>query len=158
MYCPKCGRELDLGSGDVRFCRYCGFSLIDTREELQGYSKQKRAGFSIVTWAYTLLLLVALLLQGRYVSLDTRWGYWIPTLLIVLSVSFFASASLSALKPAMFERNKTKNKGEIEGHKEHHDAITAGRSLGEPGERQKVEAHMANHASITEETTRRLDD
>ena len=104
MYCPQCGRELDLDSGDIRFCRYCGFALLDTKESLQGYSQQKRTGFSIVTWSYALLLIVTLLLHGKYVSLDTRWVYWLLTALIVVSVSFFCSAAVSALKPAMFSK------------------------------------------------------
>ena len=70
MYCPQCGRELELDSGETRFCRYCGFSLTDTKEALHGYSEQKRIGFSVVTWAYALLLLVTLLLHGGYVSLE----------------------------------------------------------------------------------------
>ena len=102
MYCPQCGRELELDSGEIRFCRYCGFSLADTKEALHGYSEQKRVGFSVVTWAYALLLVVTLLLHGGYVSLATEWVYWLLTALIVLSVSFFVSAAVSALKPAMF--------------------------------------------------------
>ena len=112
MYCPQCGRELDLDSGDIRFCRYCGFSLLDTKESLQGYSKQKRTGFSIVTWSYALLLIVTLLLHGRYVSLNTGWVYWLLTALIVISVSFFCSAAVSALKPAMFSKSKKTETGE----------------------------------------------
>ena len=77
MYCPQCGRELDLDSGDIRFCRYCGFALLDKKESLQGYSREKGTGFSIVTWSYALLLIVTLLLHGKYVSLDTRWVYWL---------------------------------------------------------------------------------
>jgi hypothetical protein len=38
MYCPQCGRELEFDS-EVRFCRYCGFSLTDTKETLQGFSE-----------------------------------------------------------------------------------------------------------------------
>ncbi len=72
MYCPQCGRELNLDSGDVWFCRYCNFLLTDTKEALQGYSKQKRTGFSIVTWSYALLLIVTLLLHGGY--LPNRGG------------------------------------------------------------------------------------
>src|SRR5918995_542397 len=106
MYCPQCGRELDLGPADIRYCRYCGFSLLDTKEALQGYSKQKRIGFSIVAWSYSLLLIVTLLLHGQYVLLNTGWIYWLLTLLIVLSVSLFVSAAVSALKPAMFSKNK----------------------------------------------------
>lgn len=107
MFCPQCGRELDLESGEIRFCRYCGFSLLDTKEALQGYSQQKRTSFSIVTWSYTLLLIVTLLLHGKYVSLDTRWVYWLLTILIVVSMSFFVSAAVSAMKPAMFSKRKS---------------------------------------------------
>lgn len=110
MYCPQCGRELDLDSEKTRFCRYCGFSLLDTKESLQGYSKQKRAGFSVVAWSYALLLLVTLLLHGQYVSLNTGWVYWLLTILIVASVSFFASAAVSALKPALFSKAKPRDK------------------------------------------------
>lgn len=109
MYCPKCGRELELDSGEIRFCRYCGFSLSDTKEALQGYSEHKRIGFSVVTWAYALLLVVTLLLHGRYVSLDTGWIYWLISILIVVSVSCFVSAAVSALKPALFSKAKNRN-------------------------------------------------
>ena len=109
MYCPQCGRELDLGPSDIRFCRYCGFSLLDTKDALQGYSERKRVGFSIVAWSYSLLLIVTLLMHGQYVSLNTGWVYWLLTMLIVLSVSFFVSAAVSALKPSMFS-NKRRDK------------------------------------------------
>lgn len=114
MYCPKCGRELDLGPGDIRYCRYCGFSLLDTKDALQGYSERKRVGLSIVAWSYSLLLVVTLLLHGQYVSLNTGWVYWLLTLLIVLSVSFFASAAVSAMKPAMFSRSKRPDKATLQ--------------------------------------------
>jgi hypothetical protein len=114
MYCPQCGRELDLDSGEVRFCRYCGFSLVDTKEALHGFSKQKRIGFSIVTWSYALLLLVTLLLHGQYVSLNTGWLYWLLTILIITSVSFFSSAALSALMPARFLKTMRRDKATLE--------------------------------------------
>src|SRR5688572_11312046 len=104
MYCPQCGRELDLDSGDVRFCRYCGFLLTDTKEALQGYSKQKRTGFSVVTWSYALLLIVTLLLHGGYLPIAAGWAYWVPAMLIVVSVSLFVSAAVSAMKPQLFSK------------------------------------------------------
>lgn len=165
MYCPQCGRELDLDSGEVRFCRYCGFSLTDTKEALQGYSKQKRVGFSIVTWSYTLLLLVTLLLHSNYIPLQTGWGYWLSALLIVVSVSFFGSAALSALKPAMF----TKKKGALRSPQNTRDALgdTKSRdaSLLQEGpvsvdqvvqERRTLQDRAP--ASVVENTTRRLGD
>ena len=165
MYCPQCGRELDLDSGEVRFCRYCGFSLIDTKEALQGYSKQKRIGFSIVTWSYALLLLVTLLLHGNYIPLHTGSGYWLSALLIVVSVSFFGSAALSALKPAMF----TKKKGALRSPQNTRDALGDARSrdasLLQEGpanvdqvaqERRTLQNRQPG--SVVEDTTRRLGD
>ena len=114
MYCPQCGRELELDSGEIRFCRYCGFALLDTKDALHGYSEQKRMGFSIVTWSYALLLIVALLLHGKYVSLDTDWVYWLLSIVIVLSVSFFVSAAVSALKPALFTKTMRRDQSALE--------------------------------------------
>jgi hypothetical protein len=121
MYCPKCGRELELDSGEIRFCRHCGFSLTDTKEALHGYSEHKRIGFSVVTWAYALLLVVALLLHGRYVSLDTGWIYWLISILIVVSVSCFTSAAISALKPGLFSKAKQRKKSSAA----HRDSLSA---------------------------------
>lgn len=157
MYCPQCGRELDLGSGDVSFCRYCGFSLIDTREELQGFAKQKRAGFSVVTWAYALLLIVTLLLHGKYVSVDTGWGYWATALLIVLSVSFFVSASFSAMKPAMFARTKRDRNAELGPRTENTGAIPAGQPLREINSRERITANLRQPPSVTKNTTKKFE-
>ncbi len=166
MYCPRCGRELELDSGEIRFCRYCGFSLTDTKEALQGYSEQKRMGFSIVTCAYALLLLVTLLLHGQYVSLDTRWGYWIPTLLIVLSVSFFCSAAVSALKPALFSKAKRQDQTGSEGKADLHPSGAQGASLlsapgvpvSEVGNQGRRRETAREPRSVVEGTTRKLDD
>jgi hypothetical protein len=165
MYCPQCGRELDLESGDVRFCRYCGLSLDDTKDSLQGYSKQKRVGFSVVAWSFALLLMVALLLHENYIPLHTGWGYWLSALLIVLSVSLFTSAALSALKPALFSK-KQSAKGIPEPHGHVYDPLadaqSRGASLphGEPatylGESDKREMEIKRPGSVTEGTTRRL--
>lgn len=169
MYCPQCGRELDLDSGEVRFCRYCGFSLVDTKEALQGYSKQKRTGFSIVTWSYALLLMVTLLLHGEYIPLDTGWGYWLSALLIVVSVSFFGSASLSALKPGMFSKAKRGGKGVLESDEHNRNALRSADSHvaslpASPGvpvtglrAPEQTRAKVEQPPSVTEGTTRRLD-
>ena len=166
MYCPQCGRELDLDSGDVRFCRYCGFSLVDTKESLQGYSKQKRVGFSIVTWSFALLLMVALLMHDNYIPLHTGWGYWLTALLIVVSVSLFASAALSALKPAMFSKKRRSAKEIPEPHENLSAALADAQSRGaalphaQPannlGEQEKRAIEMKRPGSVTEGTTKRL--
>lgn len=169
MFCPQCGRELELDSGEIRFCRYCGFSLTDTKEALHGYSEQKRVGFSIVTWAYALLLIVTLLLHGKYVSLDTGWIYWLMTLLIVASVSFFVSAAISALKPAMFTKGKLREPATIGPRQESAGVLESGK--GNPtaeilpakdparssSNRRQMET-VREARSIVEGTTRKLED
>ena len=148
MYCPQCGRELNLDSGDVRFCRYCGFLLTDTKEALQGYSKQKRTGFSIVTWSYALLLIVTLLLHGSYIPIAAGWGYWVSAALIVISVSLFASAAVSAMRPQLFSKP-------VGGEKKLDQArstneLHAGTPVTIPLSRRE------NVPSVTESTTKRL--
>ena len=148
MYCPQCGRELNLDSGDVRFCRYCGFLLTDTKEALQGYSKQKRTGFSIVTWSYALLLIVTVLLHGSYIPIAARWGYWVSALLIVGSVSLFASAAVSAMKPQLFSKPGAGEKKLDQASST--NELNAGTSVKLPLSRRE------NVPGVTETTTKRL--
>ena len=169
MYCPQCGRELDLDSSEVRFCRYCGFSLLDTKEALEGYSKQKRTGFSVVTWSYALLLIVALLLHGKYLPLDTRWGYWLSAVLIVVSVSFFSSFAMSAMKPAMFSKYKRGGDGALVPHRDKPNApmsaerdisslpASAGELITELIGPERPMSKVKQPRCVTEGTTKRLD-
>jgi hypothetical protein len=113
MYCPQCGRELDLDSGEVRFCRYCGLSLGDTKEALHGYSEHRRIGFTVVTASYALMIVLFTLLQGKYVSLDTKWVYWLFTILMVVSFICFLPAALYTIKPAMFHTQAKRRDKEI---------------------------------------------
>lgn len=170
MYCPQCGRELELDSGEIRFCRYCGFSLADTKDALHGYSEYKRTGFSVVTCSYALLLIVTLLLHGKYVSLDTRWVYWALTALIVASVSFFVSAAMSALKPAMFSKATRLNKATLKSGEDYAGALktTEGRETSLLESANVPIAVLANQdarrelvgepRSVIEGTTKRLKD
>ena len=165
MYCPQCGREVDLESSDVRFCRYCGFSLLDTKESVQGYSQQKRVGFSIVTWCYGLLLIVTLLLHGQYIPLDTGWGFWLSAILIVASVSLFVSAALSASMPEKFAKtarigkaiDSKKTPAELGSAQWQDAAFTQlpGRSGAEV--RAAETGEIKRPRSVAEETTRKLD-
>lgn len=158
MFCPQCGRELGLDSGDERFCRYCGFSLLDTKESLQGYSKQKRTGFSVVTWSYALLLIVTLLLHEGYIPLATGWGYWTSALLIVVSVSLFVSAAVSALKPAMFSRTLRGGKVALSEPLASTNALNTKSHDLRPvivGEAERITARV-ERTSVTEGTTKRL--
>jgi len=149
MYCPQCGRELNLDSGDVRFCRYCGFLLTDTKEALQGYSKQKRTGCSVVTWSYVLLLIVTLLLHGGYLPIAAGWAYWVPAILIVVSVSLFVSAAISAMKPQMFSRS-------FRGRKEELDKRNSTKELNAGSPADLPFSRGEDVASVTEAATKKL--
>jgi hypothetical protein len=134
MYCPQCGRELELDSGEVRFCRYCGFLLSDTKEALKGYSGQKRMGFAIVSMSYTLLLILSLLMHGGYVSLDrTRWAYWLFFILIIVTFIAYFTATLTVVVPAMFHPKAKRH--DKEPHEPHGDS---------PGALRSAEGHDAS--------------
>jgi hypothetical protein len=167
MYCPKCGRELELDSGEISFCRYCGFSLVDTKEALHGYSAQKRIGFSVVTWSYALLLMATLLLHGQYISLNTGWVYWLLTILIVVSVSLFSSATMSASMPALFLKIMRRDKAtlkppaastgaikSVEGHALLSSSAPVSDLNNQGGNREPV----TEPRSIIEGTTKKLND
>jgi hypothetical protein len=167
MFCPQCGRELDLDRGQVRFCRYCGFALADTKDALHGYSEQKRTSFAVVTCSYALLLIVTLLLHAKYIPLETGWGYWLSALLIVMSVSFFVSAAVSALKPGLFSKSSQRGRSALEVQQDNPNSLKSAAVHGElplpgPGlvdlnEQEKVMARVSPPGSVTEGTTKRLD-
>ena len=114
-------------------------------------------------------MIITLLLHGQYVSLNTGWVYWLLTLLIVVSVSFFVSAAVSALKPAMFSKNKVGKSGTLDPHRDSSDALTNplkhGKSLASSGvpimnlANQDVGTEAVKQPrSIVEGTTRKLND
>jgi hypothetical protein len=164
MFCPQCGLELDLDSSDVRFCRYCGLALADTRDSLRGYSEKKRVGFSVVIWSYVLLLMLTLLLHAGYVPLETGWGYWLSVFLIVISVSFFTSAALSSLKPELFSKFKYRGRGALGSQKENSSVLESASerdNLPLPpltNLKQQKKEMVEVRGSVTENTTRRLDE
>jgi hypothetical protein len=171
MYCPQCGRELDLDSGEVRFCRYCGFPLIDTKEALQGYSEQKRTGLSIIIASYALLVILFTLLHGKYVSLDTKWVYWLFFVLFVLSFICFFAATLTAAWPAKFHsKAKRRDKETLEPHGDSPGALRSaeghGTSLPPPpsvpvtnlSDQGRRRAKVEEPRSVIEGTTKRMND
>ena len=128
MYCPQCGRELDLDSGEVRFCRYCGFPLLDTKEALRGFSNIKRWGAAVITMSYALLFFLFASVHTKVVSLDTKWVYWLFPILMVVSVIAFVTASITTilitLRPAVFQpKSKRGNKETLEPDGDSPDAL-----------------------------------
>jgi hypothetical protein len=163
MFCPQCGRELELDAEAVRFCRYCGFPLSDTQESLQGYAKHKRTGFAVVTWSYALLALVALSLHEKYLPINTGWGYWLSALLMVVSVSLFVSAAVSTLKPQLFANPKSAQPRDHDRVPLKHGGNARALSAHQVGNENLTDAVDAKelvprHLSVTEGTTRKLNE
>jgi len=73
MYCPQCGRELELDS-DVRFCRYCGLALSDTKDTLRGYTEVKREGYKYTNLSYILLLALFWIQYFGLIQWRSFWG------------------------------------------------------------------------------------
>jgi hypothetical protein len=69
MFCPNCGREIEPDS-DVRFCRYCGLALTETKDNLRGYSEVKREAYKFINVSF---VLVAILFWIQYFGL-IPWG------------------------------------------------------------------------------------
>ena len=82
MYCPQCGRELELDS-DARFCRYCGFLLNDTKDTLRGYTEVKRQGYKYANLSYILLLVLFWIEYFDLIPWHSVWGgnFWLISIL-----------------------------------------------------------------------------
>lgn len=78
MYCPQCGKELELDSAG-RFCRYCGFLLNDTKDNLRGYTDVKRGAYKYANVSYMLLLVLFWIQYFNLVPWDSVWGgkFWL---------------------------------------------------------------------------------
>jgi amino acid transporter len=113
-----------------------------------------------------LLLFVTLLLHQKYIPLDTGWGYWLSALLIVMSVSFFVSAAVSALKPGLFSKSKQRGAtleahqdtpGSLKGASVHDELPLPLPRLTDTNEQEKIMARVSPPGSVTEGTTTKLD-
>lgn len=84
MYCPQCGREGEL-DGDVRFCRYCGFSLGDTKDTIRGYTAVKREGYKFINVSF---ILAAVLFWVNYFGLIPWNSIWGGNFFLILIFGF----------------------------------------------------------------------
>ena len=113
MYCPQCGREQELES-DVRFCRYCGLSLSDTKDTLHGYMTVKREGYKYTNLSYVLLLLLFCVQYFGLIPWRSLWGgdFWlILTLGFIFGLWFMGNWVVD--KPAKYVKGQ--RRGETAG-------------------------------------------
>ena len=106
MYCPQCGRELELES-DVRFCRYCGLPTSDTKDTLRGYSPVKREGHKFTNLSYILLLVLFWIQYFGLIPWRSIWGgdFWLILIFgFIFGLWFMGNWVVD--KPAKYVKNK----------------------------------------------------
>lgn len=174
MYCPRCGREVGPSSDDVRFCRYCGLSLDDTKDVIHG-SKIKRRGAAYLSSSYFLICFAFIILN---IGLELASGSWpwfvlvivVASLLIMLSVTLGVFGTMMIYDPGQF----MKGSGSTEGRSDVR-ADSRGRGIDEvvgrgdkslpPPQVVPIASHlvqevrtaeMAEPPRVTEDTTQKL--
>jgi hypothetical protein len=55
MFCPRCGEKNELNSPEVKFCRFCGLSITESRDAVRGLVLIKRQGRQCADWSYVTL-------------------------------------------------------------------------------------------------------
>jgi hypothetical protein len=84
IFCPKCGREVE-PDADVRFCRYCGLELSETRDNMLGFSEVRREGYKFINLSF---VLVGVLFWIQYFGLISWTSFWGGNLLLILIFGF----------------------------------------------------------------------
>ena len=161
MYCPQCGREVEL-DGDVRFCRYCGLALSDTKDTLRGYSEVKREGYKFINVGF---VLAAILFWVQYFGLIPWNSFWGGNFFLILIFGFIFGlwfmGNWVVDRPAKYVKNKA---GDKPAELTKTDASTQRRELpvsrGEPVSAGDLDikrtAEMVERPSVTDDTTRAL--
>src|SRR5215213_4829146 len=108
MYCPQCGRELELDS-DVRFCRYCGLALSDTKDTLRGYTAVKLEGYKFTNLSFILLLMLFWIQYFDLIPWRSFWGgdFWLIVILGFI-VGLWCMGIWVADRPAKYVKNRNR--------------------------------------------------
>ncbi len=161
MYCPQCGRDLELDS-DVRFCRYCGLPLSDTKDTLRGYTEVKREGYKYTNLSYILLLV---LFWIQYFGLIPWRSFWGGDFWLILTVGFIFGlwfmGNWVVDKPAKYVKNKNREEpAELtpseKGSPSRALPLPQGVPIPTVDKRNMNTAEMVRPANVVEDTTRRL--
>ena len=161
MYCPQCGRELELDS-DVRFCRYCGLPLSDTKDTLRGYTEVKREGYKFTNLSFMLLLVLFCVQYFGLIPWRSMWGgdFWLIVILgFIFGLWFMGNWVVD--KPAKYVKNKNREgPAELAQSEKSMQGGALPLSQGVPlptvaGRNMKT-AELVKPSSAAEDTTRRL--
>jgi hypothetical protein len=73
LFCPQCGRKIEPDS-EVRFCRYCGLAITETRDNLRGFSEVKREGYKFINVSFVLAAILFWVEYFEFIPWDSVWG------------------------------------------------------------------------------------
>jgi hypothetical protein len=96
MFCPRCGGKNELDSSEVKYCRFCGLPITESRDAVQGLTLIKRQGRRFAGLGYVTL---QILFFVTFFLLIPTLPFWASTLLMIifaLSNGFFIAGSLAA--------------------------------------------------------------
>jgi len=162
MYCPQCGRELELES-EVRFCRYCGLQITDTKDTLRGYTAVKREGHIYTNLSYILLLVLFWIQYFSLIPWRSIWGgdFWL-ILIVGFIFGLWFMGNWVVDKPAKYVKNKDQAEpAELAPDEKGIKTRALPPSLGVPmptvDKRNLRKSEMIKSSSVVEDTTRRLD-
>ena len=156
MYCPQCGRENELDS-DVRFCRYCGLELGETKDNLRGFSAVRREGYKFINVSF---ILAGVLFWIQYSGLIPWTSFWGGNLLLILIFGFIFGlwfmGNWVVDKPAKYVKGKNGQPAELPSDQA--NALPGSRQ--QPISKSDLEApqtaEMTERHAVTDETTRKL--
>ncbi len=138
MFCPRCGGQVEINVPDVKFCRFCGLSLTESRESVQGLTEIKQTGLKFSVWGYVILQILYLVVFLTIISSLSIWSAIILLIVFALSNGFFIAGNFAVGNPEKYQK------------KSRSDTIETKTSW----KTKNLTDHSA--ASITERTTRKL--
>lgn len=170
MYCPRCSQEQL--SEEMRFCSRCGFplaivmQLVSSGGALEGFDPEAKTQLSSrqkgIRWGVILMAIGALLLPTAALMTAMKSDLvflFVPVLLIFLTgvVRLLHAYLLGQKTPNKIESSAAARNRQLAAART--PALPAGQSIPAANWKQPVNtSEMAQPVSVTENTTRLLDD
>ena len=102
IFCPQCGGKNILDAADVKFCRFCGLSLLESRDAVQGFTKIKQQGLRYATWGYWMLQILFIVMILLLIPTLSWWASLVFMLIFALSNGFFIAGQIAVDRPARY--------------------------------------------------------
>lgn len=106
IYCPQCGARNDLDSQNVKFCRFCGLSLLESRDAVRGLTEIKQKGLGYANWGYWILQALFIMMIMLLIPTFPWWASAIFMLIFALSNGFFIAGQIAAAQPDRYSRRR----------------------------------------------------